>query len=558
VTQLLVRSHGGAERALGAADFPIPLGGPGSAVSVDGVAGPLAWLGLEGRDVFVQPAPGASVYCNGARLSASHWLRPGDVLRLATTPVEVVRRGDALELRVGPAGESNPTDPPVVLVPPPRPGGGPGPAGDDLLIRPLPYTPRPIGPPPGARPRMPLWLPAAFGLLAVAAATAVLVSRLALVEIHVEPAPDRVALTGRWPVLSLGSRRLAVIGSHRLLAEKAGYRRLEEDVSVDRGAIITRTLQPLPGRLAVETPGLAGAEVAIDGRPRGVTPLSAFEVEPGERELRVRAPGYEEHSARVAIEGRGVLQSVAVALRPLPTPPPGPPPPPRPGTLVLTSDPPGARVTVGGAARGTAPLELPLAPSREHAVRASLPGHADAELTVTVKPGERREAALRLQPRLGEVRVAARPPDAELLVDGEPRGKADQTLQLLAVPHVLEFRREGFETLRVDVTPRPGFAQTVNPALKSSEQAREEKMPAVAGAPRDTSCGSSPADASRSARRAASRAGGRTSSSARSSSLGRSTWRRARCRTRSSAATSRSTRRVRSRTTRSTSTTSPS
>ena len=319
--------------------------------------------------------------------------------------------------------------------------------------------------------------------LALAAGAVLLLSRLALVEIVVEPAPDSVALHGPWPVATFGPRVLAITGGYTLVAEKAGYRRLEQAVAVERGAVLRHALQPLPGRLAVETPGLAGAEVSVDGAPRGTTPLAAFEVDAGERELAVRAPGYQDHRQRVAVAGRGALQSIVVTLAPLPTPPPGPPPPPRPGIVVVSSDPAGARVSLDGADSGRAPLELRVGAGKPVVVRASLPGHASAELSLTLSAGERREATLRLVPQLGEVKVAARPPDAELLVDGQPRGKADQTLQLVAVPHQVEIRREGYETARVSVTPRPGFPQTISLALKSAEQAREEQMPPVARSP---------------------------------------------------------------------------
>jgi hypothetical protein len=98
----------------------VPLGGPGSVVPVAASAGPLAWLGLAEGDVFVQPAPGGVVQCNGIRLAASHWLRDGDVLRLGPVRVEVRLSGDVLRLVVETLAETNPTEPPVVLVPPPR------------------------------------------------------------------------------------------------------------------------------------------------------------------------------------------------------------------------------------------------------------------------------------------------------------------------------------------------------------------------------------------------------------------------------------------------------
>jgi formylglycine-generating enzyme required for sulfatase activity len=481
VTSLLIR-HDGRERGLGPGDFPVPLGGPGSAVPVAAAAGPLAWLGLESGEVFVQPSPGANVRCNGARLSASHWLRDGDVLRLSSTSVEVRMRGDALELGVTLDGEANPTEPPVVLVPPPR-GGVPADDHDDVVLSPIPYVPRPIGraaPPPR---RSLKWLVPVAAALVLAAGAVLLLSRLALVEIVVEPAPDSVALVGPWPVATLGPRVLAITGGYTLVAEKAGYRRLEQAVVVERGAVLRHALQPLPGRLAVETPGLAGAEVSVDGAARGTTPLAAFEVDAGERELAVRAPGYQDHRQRVAVAGRGALQSIVVTLAPLPTPPPGPPPPPRPGIVVVSSDPAGARVSLDGADSGRAPLELRVGAGKPVVVRASLPGHASAELSLTLRAGERREATLRLVPQLGEVKVTVRPPDAELVVDGQPRGKADQTLQLVAVPHQVELRREGYETARVSVTPRPGFPQTISLALKSADEAREEQMPRVARSP---------------------------------------------------------------------------
>jgi formylglycine-generating enzyme required for sulfatase activity len=478
---------GGRVRDLGPADFPVPLGGPGSVVPVAASAGPLAWLGLSEGDVFVQPAPGGVLQCNGIPLSASHWLRDGDVLRLGPTRVEARQSGDVLRLVVETLAETNPTEPPVVLVPPPRdlrPGEdeGPGPT-----IRPIGYTPRPAGGRAVARRALPVRRIGLVGLLVLAGVAAALLSRVAAVVLAVEPAPETIALRGAWPTFRFGSRFLAFPGPYTLVAEKAGYRRLEAAVEVTReaGQTLRHTLQPLPGRLTVDTGGVAGAEVAIDGAVRGATPLAAFEVEAGEREVRVRAPGYEESRTRLAVEGRGVEQRLDVALVALPAPEVKPTPvlPPPPAILVVTSDPAAARVSVDGADVGETPAEVRVEPGKAHAVRVGKPGHDDVELSVTLRTGVRHEEAVRLVPQLGEVRFAARPPDAELLVDGEPRGRGDQTLRLLAVPHEIEIRREGYETARQQVTPRPGFAQTVSVALKSLDEVREEKMPPVARSP---------------------------------------------------------------------------
>jgi formylglycine-generating enzyme required for sulfatase activity len=471
---------------LGPADFPVPLGGAGSPVPVAGSGGPLAWLGLADGEVFVQPSPGAVVLCNGARLSVSHWLRDGDALRLGPTRLEVTARPDGVRLVVLALAEESPTEPPVVLIPPPREERlPPGDAPPGSPIQPIGYTPRRSGPLPRPR-RAPRGRTIALaGLLLAAAGLAVLVSRLAAVGVVIDPVPDAVAIHGRWPVVRLASRFVALPGAYALVAEKNGYRRLEAPVEVtgEAGQVLTLAMQLLPGRLTVDTGGVAGAEVAVDGRAVGTTPLAAFEAEAGEREVRVRADGYEEFRARVAIEGRGQEQHVAVALVALPTPPPGPPPPPAPAVLVVRSEPTGASVQVDGVNRGETPLELRLEPGPSHRVRVTKAGHDDAEVPVELRAGQKHEETVRLAPRLGEVKVAARPPDAELLVDGQPAGRADQTLQLLAVPHEIEIRREGYETVKQAVTPRPGFPQTVSIALKSREEVREEQAPRVARSP---------------------------------------------------------------------------
>ena len=482
MTTLRILEHG-QERRLGAADFPVALGGPGSPVSVAAAAFPVAWLGLSDGEVFVQPVAGAGLLCNGSRLTASHWLRDGDVLRLGATRVEVRLRGADVVLALDELAEANPTEPPVVLVPPPRGAGRHDAAHEDAAITPVAYEPRPLG---GAsetkrRSRGPLL---GFALLLVLAGTSLLaLSRLALVELRIDPAPDRVELRGSWPTLRLRAHVLALTGRYTLVAEREGYRRLETPVDVERGSVLAFSLRPQPGRLAVETPGVAGADVSVDGARVGSTPLAAFEVEAGERELTVAATGYEPQQAKLTIEGRGVRQSRSVSLVPLPTPPPGPAPLPRPGLLALTSDPPGARASVDGSDRGVTPLELSLPPGRPHTLRVVLAGYAEAELALTLRAGERRQETLRLEPLLGEVRIDVRPPDAELIVDGQARGRADQTLSLVAVPHQVEIRRDGFVSVRETVTPRPGFPQTLRVALKTQDAQRQEQMPRVAKSP---------------------------------------------------------------------------
>jgi formylglycine-generating enzyme required for sulfatase activity len=373
-----------------------------------------------------------------------------------------------------------------VLVPPARDerSGSDG-TSPEPTIAPIAFTPRGVPPPAQRHRRSSARPPALAGLLLVVGAVVTLLSRVASVGVVIEPAPETVGLRGGWPVMRFGSRFLAWPGPYTLVAAREGYRKLEVVVEVtgESGQVLRHAMRALPGRLTVDTGGVAGAEVLLDGQLVGTTPLPALDAEAGEREVRARAEGYEEAVARVVVEGRGMEQRVALSLVALPPPPKAPPSPPPPATLVLRSEPPGARVQVDGSDHGVTPIELRVEAGTPHEVRATLPGHDDAVLPVRVPAGRRQEETLRLSARVGEVTFAARPPDAELLIDGTPSGRGDQRLRLLAVPHEIELRREGYETARRTITPRPGFPQTVSVVLKSLQQADEEKAPRVARSP---------------------------------------------------------------------------
>ncbi|MEM7353157.1 MAG: SUMF1/EgtB/PvdO family nonheme iron enzyme, partial [Acidobacteriota bacterium] len=156
---------------------------------------------------------------------------------------------------------------------------------------------------------------------------------------------------------------------------------------------------------------------------------------------------------------------------------------PSDGNLVLSSEPSGATVSVGGTYRGETPLDLFLDPRREHEVSVSKAGYATQKQTLQVTSGETREISFVLPAQEGEVQISAWPTDAELFIDGESKGAASQTLRLPAIPHQLEIRKAGFTTHSQALTPLPGVAQWVEVTLKPLSQvaaeARDRETPPV-------------------------------------------------------------------------------
>jgi formylglycine-generating enzyme required for sulfatase activity len=519
------------ERVFDAARFPLSIGGAGSDVVVPAPAdGPLAWLALHEGQFFLQPAhEAATVLQNGARIAGSTWLQSGDVIDVGGGRLRLrLDAGQRLLEFVG-GGTGNVTAPPVVPASLSQSGTGPE---EDARIEPVAF--RPSSPAPaGFEARRTLGRALTVLAATVLAVLAVLIFTATPVQVEIDPAPDRVAFEGGWPGLHLGSSHLLRPGRYELVARKAGYAELRTPVTVadDRGDILRFRLTPLPGRLAVELP--VPGEVSVDGRPAGRAP-GEFELAAGTHRIRIDTERHLDFEADVRIEGFGKRRVLAPKLVPawalvtIESEPTGAAVSVagarrgttpleieldagshrveitrdgfRPwvsdvqvkaneplrigpvklglpdGRLVVRSQPSGASVTIGGAYRGRTPLDVEVRPDLAQAVTVTREGYETATREVSVASGRTAAVEVTLAPILGEVIVRANPPDAQLFVDGESRGTANQTLRLPATRHAIEIRKPGFAPHRTAVTPRPGLPQNVEVTLL------EAAAPAVAAA----------------------------------------------------------------------------
>jgi formylglycine-generating enzyme required for sulfatase activity len=520
----------GQRRRFGPGDFPLAVGGSGADIVVPGLAADevAAFLALDEGELFAQPQGAVRLTLGGQPITASQWLRDGDEVRLLGTRIRVVwRDGErALQVRHLPAARSAA---PLELVAPPSGFRPASPA--PILVRPAEYHPPAApffasGPRRRRLPSLRLVLPALAALLC--AAYLFMARR---VEVRVEPEPERLSVRG-LPHAAWGGTRLLLPGRYTVRAERAGYRPLEQPLVVtgEWHQSPRFTLERLPGRVVFEVSPAAGVRVQVDGTERGTTPLAPVEIAAGEHEVALRAEGYQAFTTRVSVAGGGEEQTVratliedrarvafssepagaavsvdgaeigrtplgadlssgeravtvalaghrtasrsirVVAGQPLTVPVFRLEP--LPGRLRVESAPSGAALSVDGQFRGETPIELTVSPRQEHALRLTKAGHDPAQASVRLDLDEARSLSLVLAPRLGEVEVTAEPADAEVVVDGEVKGRAGQTLRLTAAPHQIEVRRSGYEPHRVTVTPRPGFPQTVKARLRSLDAPR--------------------------------------------------------------------------------------
>ena len=161
------------------------------------------------------------------------------------------------------------------------------------------------------------------------------------------PSRAQVFLNDRLTALTpLNILRLAP-GDYNLLIVKEAFKDLFKEIEISEGELTSLEidLDPNWGNLEVSSQP-PGAEVYIDGRPRGLSPGLVDMVVVGSREVRLVAEGYEDWIGEVDIELGGTTELAAVLdIR-------------RRGELVVESFPPGGDVYINEQLRGTSPLEL--------------------------------------------------------------------------------------------------------------------------------------------------------------------------------------------------------
>ena len=251
------------------------------------------------------------------------------------------------------------------------------------------------------------------------------------------------------------------------------YREFQTRVVVEgEGALATLDVElvPLWAVVTFESEP-AGATVRVGPKSYGPTPVSV-ELPEGEHGYEALLPARKPQHGRIRVVGGEPLTVRIGTLSPAD------------GLLSVSSRPDGASVTLDGGYRGLTPLEVPLAPGAAHVVSVSREGYETDTREVEVAAGSREALLVDLAPRLGEVEVVADPPDADLYVNGERKGAARQVLQLPAVSHRIEIRKEGYETYSAEITPRPGFPQTIETTLVNLAAKKEaEGAKPVASSP---------------------------------------------------------------------------
>ena len=235
-------------------------------------------------------------------------------------------------------------------------------------------------------------------------------------------------------------------GEHDLLVSKDRYLSYRGNIEVE-GKLIAQeiTIELLPAWAEVgfsTTP--QGADVLVDGQPIGITPLKA-EILQGDHEIILKLVNHKAWIDDISVTAG---EHFTVPIVPLEE---------ADGLVFIRTVPANANITIDGIFRGQTPLEVALRPGVNHEISLFKDGYNAHKATIKTVPNDEKNINFDLAPILVKIRIIADPPNAELYVNGEYRGLANQTIELLATMQKLEIRKEGYVPFTNQFTSRPGI-----------------------------------------------------------------------------------------------------
>lgn len=197
-----------------------------------------------------------------------------------------------------------------------------------------------------------------------------------------------------------------------------------------------------------------GASVIVDGKDRGTTPVTLFDLAPGRHHLKLRRAGYVERdrffntSEGPFIEKSEVLEEVK-------------------GILLLKTEPEGCNILVDGVSFGQTPrLITTLAAKDTHRIRLRKAGYQDQIINVRFDgrvPLVREE---KLVLASGVVDIMSEPSGAQVSVNGIDRGVTP--VKVSGIPKgvaTVVLKMEGFADKKLELRVNAGDVQTLSASL---------------------------------------------------------------------------------------------
>ena len=255
-------------------------------------------------------------------------------------------------------------------------------------------------------------------------------------------------------------------GAYRLLVQKPGYQPRTVEVKFNgRIPLVKNESLVIDSGIIEITSEPAGAEVTVNGQPRGLTPTKVDGVPKGRATVEIKKNGFEDESRELSIVA-GESQTLFVKLNGLP------------GTMSLSSIPDGARFYVNDRPEGKGPISLTGLKPGSYTIRVEKEGFATSTKTVSLENGGAIVEEFRLENVMGRIEVRTIPSGVEVFLDGsrigitKAKGDDGGASEVFAIEnvregeHTLAFRCEGYAEVTKHPVVEDRKTQTVTARLK--------------------------------------------------------------------------------------------
>jgi hypothetical protein len=208
-------------------------------------------------------------------------------------------------------------------------------------------------------------------------------------------------------------------GRHTVELKKADFVGAKKIVGVASGEVVKARVTLLPNYAPLEIrTDPTGAEIRIDERKVGKAPIRIKRMTAGAHTVTARMPDYHDTVRKFKLLP-GKRFDLQIKLRPAF------------GSIRITARKvQEAEVFVDGDGLGPTPIELKRIVSGPHTIRVVKDGYQPYQKKVNVRDGKKTVVAATLKPNFGTLMITSKPSRANVVIDGEPRGKTPLNVKL--------------------------------------------------------------------------------------------------------------------------------
>jgi len=206
----------------------------------------------------------------------------------------------------------------------------------------------------------------------------------------------------------------------------------------------------------------SGATIWLDGNWIGKTTNYKTTLAQGYHYVKYYLTGYQNYETQFYITP-GTINFVSAVLTPLG---------PQYGNVTINSYPSNAAIFMDGQLKGVAPLKINNLTVGSHALKLTLNGYQDYEMTLNIIAGDNGNQYLTLTPKVvqinGTLTVKAFPADSFLSIDGNSYGAVNGEIMVILPSgnHSLVVSKTGYESKTVNFYLNTGEMKTINVELE--------------------------------------------------------------------------------------------